>query len=162
MFTDLHRTYDKFFFPNFPLQLNVAEANLVLGPSKGSLRDVYFPGFPTMKHLKYTVKNRSSRVLFRLSNKIQNFQGTRKFARTRVFDQPSRNESMIIELEPHPPITIQDAAITLLGKEIFVGWPHLSEAKVISVIDETTTLSANGCQSDKRIFNAKSKTVIDQ
>lgn len=38
------------------LQLDVAEKDLVLGPSKGALRDVYFPGFPTMKHLKYTVR----------------------------------------------------------------------------------------------------------
>ncbi|XP_037036647.1 5'-3' exoribonuclease 1 isoform X2 [Bradysia coprophila] len=127
--------------PIYRDELNVAEANLVLGPSAGSLRDVYFPGFPTMKHLKYT--------------------GSRKFARTRVFDQPSRNESMIVQLEPHPPITIQDAAAMLLGKEIFVGWPHLSEGKVISVMDESTTISTNGCQSDKKVFNFKSKTVID-
>lgn len=89
-------------------------------------------------------------------------QGSRKFARTRVFDQPSRNESMIVQLEPHPPITIQDAAAMLLGQEIFVGWPHLSEGKVMSVTDESTTLSTNGCQSDKKIFNFKAKTVTDQ
>lgn len=85
-----------------------------------------------------------------------------KFARTRVFDQPSRNDSMVVLLEPHPSVTIQDVAASLLGKEIFVGWPHLSEGKVISVMDESTMISSNGMQSDKKIFNLKSKTVVDQ
>lgn len=85
-----------------------------------------------------------------------------KFARTRVFDQPSRNESMVVLLEPHAPITIQDAAATLLGKELFVGWPHLSEGKVISVMDQSTSISSNGVQNDKKIFNLKSRTVVDQ
>lgn len=69
---------------------------------------------------------------------------------------------MIILLEPHTPITIQDAAANLLGKEIFVGWPHLSEGKVISVMDESVTITSNGCTSDKKTFNLKSKTVAEQ
>lgn len=69
---------------------------------------------------------------------------------------------MIVLLEPHPPVTIQDVAANLLGKEIFVGWPHLSEGKVISVIDESTSISSNGMQADKKVFNFKSKTVTDQ
>lgn len=75
---------------------------------------------------------------------------------------PSRNESMVVLLEPHPPVTIKDTAATLLGKEIFVGWPHLSEGKVISVMDESTVISANGIQFDKKVFNLKSKTVVEQ
>lgn len=37
--------------------LHVAEERLVLGPCKGALKDAYFPGFPTMRHLKHSVSN---------------------------------------------------------------------------------------------------------
>lgn len=35
--------------------IRVPDDKLVLGPSHGALTNVYFPGFPTMRHLKYTV-----------------------------------------------------------------------------------------------------------
>lgn len=35
--------------------LHVQDENLVLGPCPGALKDAYFPGFPTMRHLKHTV-----------------------------------------------------------------------------------------------------------
>lgn len=79
-----------------------------------------------------------------------------------MFDQPSRNDSMVVLLEPHPPVTIQDISAVLLGKEIFVGWPHLSEGKVISIMDQSTSITSNGIQTDKKVFNLKSKTVVDQ
>lgn len=41
----------------FRLQVRVPDDKLVLGPSKGVANNVYFPGFPTMRHLKYTVSN---------------------------------------------------------------------------------------------------------
>lgn len=85
-----------------------------------------------------------------------------KNARTRVFDQPSRNESMIILLQPHQTVNIQDVAAALLGKEIFVGWPHLTEGKVISVMDQTTSISQHAMQTDQKVFNLKSRTVVDQ
>lgn len=69
---------------------------------------------------------------------------------------------MIILLEPHPQINIQDAAAGLLGKEIFVGWPHLTEGKVISIMDQTTSISQHTIQADTKVFNLKSKTVVDQ
>lgn len=35
--------------------LIVPEDKLVLGPCQGALKSVYFPGFPTMRHLKHSV-----------------------------------------------------------------------------------------------------------
>lgn len=72
---------------NFIQKLDVAEKDLVLGPSKGALSDVYFPGFPTMKHLKYTVRS-YLKVGFQFLIQFKILQGSLKFARTRVFDQP--------------------------------------------------------------------------
>lgn len=36
-------------------KVQISPNKLVLGPSKGAYMDYYFPGFPTMKHLKYSV-----------------------------------------------------------------------------------------------------------
>ncbi|KAG6460817.1 hypothetical protein O3G_MSEX012236 [Manduca sexta] len=81
-------------------------------------RDLLFPGFPTMRHLKYKTSLKKSKV--------------------KVFDQPSRNDNMIVEiikdnLEEEP---LEKIAHEYLGKVIWVGWPHLSQAKVISVSNE--------------------------
>lgn len=89
-------------------------------------------------------------------------QGSLKSARTRVFDQPSRNESLVILLEPHPTVSLQELAASLIGNEIFVGWPHLTEGKVLSVMDEENVITADGIQIEKRLFNMKSKLVVEQ
>lgn len=36
-------------------ELLVPDVELVLGPCPGAQKDVYFPGFPTMRHLKHSV-----------------------------------------------------------------------------------------------------------
>lgn len=69
---------------------------------------------------------------------------------------------MVILLEPHPPVNVQDLASAFLGKEIFVGWPHLTEGKVISIMDQTISISKDSVKTDNRVFAAKSKTVVDQ
>lgn len=54
-----------------------------------------------------------------------------KKCRVKVFDQPSVNNNMILKLirDPAPEPHIDDVARELLGKEIWVGWPHLTKAK---------------------------------
>lgn len=37
-------------------ELLIPEDKLVLGPCSGARKDVYFPGFPTMRHLKHSVR----------------------------------------------------------------------------------------------------------
>lgn len=36
-------------------EIDVPENKLVLGPCSGALKNAFFPGFPTMRHLKHTV-----------------------------------------------------------------------------------------------------------
>ncbi|XP_047520922.1 5'-3' exoribonuclease 1 isoform X3 [Pieris napi] len=113
----------------FRTELEVSEENLKRGMLPNAQRDLLFPGFPTMRHLKYQTQLRKCKV--------------------KVFDQPSRNENMIVQVLPeedtNPPI--QELALGLLGKIIWVGWPHLTRAKVISVSNEKVRLHHNDQQT---------------
>lgn len=125
-------------------QILEATKDLVLSEKKGVLNDVYFPGFPTMKHLKYTSDLRNNRV--------------------RVFDQPSRNESMI--LKPVSRENYDDViniAHEYLDHIVFIGWPHLTKAKVFAVSNRSQRIDANGVQiSDERTFDLHVKTIKEQ
>ncbi|KAF5282795.1 hypothetical protein FQR65_LT02792 [Abscondita terminalis] len=95
-------------------EIRVPISKLVKGAYPGCKFDVYYPGFPTMKHLKYT--------------------GSLQKAKVKVFEQPSRSENMILSIvqdENQP--TPDSLAKEILGKTIYVGWPHLIEALVVSV-----------------------------
>lgn len=59
--------------------------------------------------------------------------------RVKVFHQPTRNESMIIRIDEIPPeMDIETLAKHFMDKEVYIGWPHLREAKVIAVSDSKT------------------------
>lgn len=121
------------------------DERLVLGPTPGVLRDVYFPGFPTMKHLEYTAEIKSLRI--------------------KVFDMASRNESVVVqvvnrEIPDGTNYNLAAIGAELIGKEVFVCWPHLSEAKVVSVLDQENEFNINGPQKlDERVFNMHDKSL---
>lgn len=111
-------------------EIQVTKENLILGPSKGALTNVYFTGFPTLKHLKYHSELRLQHV--------------------KVFDQPSRKENMIVVVEPRIEM---DKPIEILVKElmsrvVFVGWPHLIEARINRITNKDITYFSDG-NSDK-------------
>lgn len=125
-------------------QVLEATKDLILSKAKGVKTDVYFPGFPTMKHLKYTSELKSCRV--------------------RVFDQPSRNENMILK-----PIMregyndIISIVHDYLDQIVFIGWPHLTKAKVFAISDRSQRIDANGVQiSDERTYDLHVKTIKEQ
>ncbi|KAG8529794.1 uncharacterized protein KY384_005275 [Bacidia gigantensis] len=64
------------------------------------------------------------------------FFGSLDFHGVSVFQQDSRNESMIITLLETEARTTITCAKRLLGRKVHVGYPYLSEAKVMSVSDE--------------------------
>ncbi|XP_068630377.1 5'-3' exoribonuclease 1 [Battus philenor] len=102
-------------------ELEVPENQLKRGMLPNTNCDLLYPGFPTMRHLKYQTKLLKRQV--------------------KVFDTPSRNENMIVEIirEKEEP-SVEEVARQLLGKVIWVGWPHLVKAKVISVSSEKVRL----------------------
>lgn len=128
--------------------IQVPEDRLVLGPCEASAKNVYFPGFPTMRHLKHSAKLRMERV--------------------KVFEQPSRNESMIIQIdEIRPELSTNELANKYLDKEVYIGWPHLREARVIGVSDATVKYVKNGNEittspSASYEFNLQVKQLQDQ
>lgn len=78
-------------------------------------------GFPSLKTLPQT--------------------GTLGFHGVNIFQQDSRNESMVITMMGSEKRTKVEAAKEKLGKRVYVGYPFLSEAKVIRVSDELFTYS---------------------
>ncbi|KAL4710442.1 hypothetical protein ACJJTC_008844 [Scirpophaga incertulas] len=99
-------------------ELVVPDNRLKRGILPNANRDKLFPGFPTMRHLKYQTQLKKCKV--------------------KVFDSPSRNENMIINIVKDPDFDerLEEVAKQYLGKTIWVGWPHLAQAKVISVSND--------------------------
>lgn len=102
-------------------ELNVEKKDLIKGLWPGVKLDVYYPGFPTMKHIPHKAKLEKRDV--------------------HVFDQPSRGENMILSIENQGKPDPEEVATHLLGKSIFVAWPHLVEARVYSVSNHEFNLS---------------------
>jgi 5'-3' exoribonuclease 1 len=80
------------------------------------LGETALAGFPSLKTLPHT--------------------GTLDFHSVNVFQQDSRNESMVITLADAEERTKVEAAKVRLGQRVHVGYPFLSEAKIIRVSDE--------------------------
>lgn len=73
-------------------------------------------GFPSLKTLPFT--------------------GSLGFHGVNVFQQDSRNESMVVTLSDSERRTKIDFAKLLLNQRVYVGYPFLQEAKVVKVSDE--------------------------
>lgn len=126
--------------------IQVNEDRLVLGPCPNAAKHAYFPGFPTMRHLKHS--------------------GSLEMKKIKVFQQPSRNESMIVRIdEVQPELTTAELAAKFLDKEIYIGWPHVREAKVIAVSDSKVWIDKTGVETfanGNADFLAQSKNVNGQ
>ena len=64
------------------------------------------------------------------------FYGALSFHGVNVFQQDTRNESMVVTLLESDFRTKVESAKKLLGQRVYVGFPFLSEAKVVKVSDE--------------------------
>ena len=102
---------------------------------------------PTMEGLDYHVglmrgvKLGESALAGFPSLKTLPFAGNLGFHGVNIFQQESRNESMVVTLLEVDPGTKIEAAKSLLGQKVHVGYPFLSEAKVIRVSDELFSYS---------------------
>nr|XP_023476815.1 5'-3' exoribonuclease 1 isoform X1 [Equus caballus] len=82
---------------------------------------LYFCGFPTLRHIKHKFFLKKSGV--------------------QVFQQSSRGENMMLEIlvnAESDDLSIENVASSVLGKSVFVNWPHLEEARVVGVSDGDT------------------------
>ncbi|XP_054270080.1 5'-3' exoribonuclease 1 isoform X2 [Macrosteles quadrilineatus] len=99
-------------------QLFVEECRLIKGLCPNVKLDVYFVGFPTLKHIPFTAKLKKAKV--------------------KVFESPSQGDNMILHITPEEPPDVADVASQLLGNNIYVNWPHMFEAKVVAVASSKT------------------------
>uniref|UniRef100_A0A8C7KFW1 5'-3' exoribonuclease 1 n=1 Tax=Oncorhynchus kisutch TaxID=8019 RepID=A0A8C7KFW1_ONCKI len=77
---------------------------------------LYFCGFPTLKHIRHKFYKKKHGVV--------------------VFQQSSRGENMMLEITPSKEEPVCDNVASLvLGRSVFVNWPHLEEARVVAVSD---------------------------
>jgi len=119
---------------------NVPINRLRKGLMEGVKLGVFFPGFPTLQYISHTAKLSKSQV--------------------RVFEQASRGENMILKLENQGRPDIIDVANALVGKEIWVNWPHMVEAKVVSVSNAKITVRENGITEEtSNNFSSISKDI---
>ncbi|XP_060517739.1 5'-3' exoribonuclease 1 [Cylas formicarius] len=109
--------------------IRVPKEKLIKGAYPGANMDVYYPGFPTMKHLKY--------------------EGQLQRAKVKVFEQPSRNESMIVNIISDGG---DDIPWELLGNIVWVGWPHLLEAKVSAIFNSKIKYI---CMGERNQYNVE-------
>ncbi|XP_047445399.1 5'-3' exoribonuclease 1 [Mugil cephalus] len=98
---------------------------------------LYFCGFPTLQHIKHKFYKKKSGVV--------------------VFQQSSRAENMILDIIPSEEETICDhVAAQVLGKPVFVNWPHLEEARVIAVSDGDTKFCLDEPPGVQRVYDRPS------
>ncbi|XP_033150232.1 5'-3' exoribonuclease 1 [Drosophila busckii] len=104
-------------------------------------RHVFFPGFPTMKHLAFDYELRHGRI--------------------RVFEQPSRNLSMVLLPKKRAlPDTLTAVASQYLEQVVHIGWPHLIKAKVESVATRSQIVSKEGIvNNESRHFEMDCKSL---
>ncbi|XP_074029903.1 5'-3' exoribonuclease pacman isoform X2 [Leptinotarsa decemlineata] len=119
--------------------IRIPKEKLVKGAYPGVKMNVFYPGFPTMKHLKY--------------------KGELMAANVKVFETPSRHENMIISIIPNQKFASDAIPVDLLGTTIFVGWPHLVEAKVIMISNAKRKFISMGGPGE---YNAEDQPSLNQ
>ncbi|XP_049723723.1 5'-3' exoribonuclease 1 isoform X2 [Elephas maximus indicus] len=96
---------------------------------------LYFCGFPTLKHIKHKFFLKKSGV--------------------QVFQQSSRGENMMLEILSNADsdeLSIENVASSVLGKSVFVNWPHLEEARVVAVSDGETKFYVEEPPGTQRLY----------
>lgn len=88
------------------------------GLAKGVVLDRIILGFPTLRILKHTAQLRNEKV--------------------KVFNMMSTKDNMMLTVTANCEKDLQNVANDIVGKVIYVGWPHLREALVVAVSDGNT------------------------
>ncbi|XP_074544570.1 5'-3' exoribonuclease 1 isoform X1 [Halichoeres trimaculatus] len=99
---------------------------------------LYFCGFPTLQHIKHKFYKKKSGVV--------------------VFQQSSRGENMMLEIlanKDEDPVC-DDVAAQVLGKSVFVNWPHLEEARIIAVSDGDVKFSLEEPPGVQKVYDRPS------
>ncbi|KAM6989495.1 5'-3' exoribonuclease 1 isoform 2-T2 [Tautogolabrus adspersus] len=100
---------------------------------------LYFCGFPTLQHIRHKFYKKKSGVV--------------------VFQQSSRGENMMLEIlhskDDTDPVC-DDVAAQVLGKPVFVNWPHLEEARIVAVSDGEVKFCLDEPPGVQQVYNRPS------
>ncbi|XP_077990094.1 5'-3' exoribonuclease 1-like [Glandiceps talaboti] len=107
-----HARYEEVKLDAFRIDPKTMRKGLLRGAKEG----VYYPGFPTMKHIPHSARLKKCGV--------------------KVFQMNSRGENMMLTIEDKSEPDIGRLCRELLGKTVFAGWPHLQEVMVTGVADD--------------------------
>uniref|UniRef100_A0A672GCS8 5'-3' exoribonuclease 1 n=1 Tax=Salarias fasciatus TaxID=181472 RepID=A0A672GCS8_SALFA len=99
---------------------------------------LYFCGFPTLHHIKHKFYKKKSGVV--------------------VFQQSSRGENMMLDIlsDQDGEKLCDNVAADVLGKSVFVNWPHLEEARIVAVSDGDTKFSLEEPPGVQQLYNRPS------
>ncbi|XP_063901508.1 5'-3' exoribonuclease 1 isoform X2 [Zophobas morio] len=121
-------------------EIRVPKEKLIKGAYPGACFDVFYPGFPTLKHLRYTAEFKKAKI--------------------KVFEMPSRNDNMILKIMPNEQYFVDESVpIDLLGNTVWVGWPHLVEAKVVAVSNKKQKYIF--CKNESRGYKIENQVLFD-
>uniref|UniRef100_A0A0A9XX62 5'-3' exoribonuclease 1 n=1 Tax=Lygus hesperus TaxID=30085 RepID=A0A0A9XX62_LYGHE len=121
-------------------------------------------GFPTLKHVPFTAKLREGKVrVFEQPSRGSNMllfieDRNKRNTALEVLDKPKEDKMAAVDVrqEPETPVVdpdfLKEVADKLLGKEIYVAWPHLVRARVAGVFSTT----------DKHIINSKRERLSEK
>jgi len=79
----------------------------------------------------------------------------------KVFQQASMGENMIISIISKETPNLTTLASELLGKSVYIGWPHLKEAFVIGMADSDVKFSLINPSDGYSDNNLKKEDVKD-
>ncbi|GMS83510.1 hypothetical protein PENTCL1PPCAC_5685, partial [Pristionchus entomophagus] len=116
--------------------------NVVHGLLPNVKLDVFFPGFPTMKHLPHS--------------------GDLREAHVKVFNMASRKPSMVLTILDRPDLNREVEAISsdLLGEEVCVDWPVLK----VGLVEEiwTEMMRFKRCYNEETREAVKGKVISEK
>ncbi|XP_062988229.1 5'-3' exoribonuclease 1 isoform X2 [Elgaria multicarinata webbii] len=100
--------------------------------TKVDLERLYFCGFPTLKHINHK--------FYLKKNGVQ------------VFQQSSHGENMLLEIMAAEDSEELSVASLVLGKSVFVNWPHLEEARAVAVSDGKTKFNLEEPPGTQKLY----------
>ncbi|XP_017064851.1 5'-3' exoribonuclease 1 [Drosophila eugracilis] len=126
--------------PKWSSEIAINLPHSVCAELPNASRHVFFPGFPTMKHLPFDFELRQDRV--------------------KVFEQSSRNQSMVLKPRKRQLDTLEAVAGQYLEQVVHIGWPHLIKAKVVRVVTRDQRVDEEGISTyESRRFDSECKTL---
>lgn len=93
---------------------------------------LYFCGFPTLQHIRHKFFKKKGGVV--------------------VFQQSSRGENMMLEILNSEEPVCEEVAVQVLGRSVFVNWPHLEEARITVVCDGESRYSVEEPAGVQRVY----------